>query len=115
MKEKRNVAAIIREKHELGGKGQGKKTDAVMIYRFIQEEATIFPIVLLLFETYFFLYFIAKGERKEVEHLVFFVPGIEDMSAGKHRSVESLGGYWPLAEINFWKVVYSSYSHNTTI
>lgn len=33
---------------------------------------------------------IMQGERTEVEHLVFFVPGIEDMSAGKHKSVESL-------------------------
>ncbi|GFR86757.1 SEC23-interacting protein, partial [Elysia marginata] len=33
---------------------------------------------------------IMQGERTEVEHLVFFVPGIEDMSAGKHKSVETL-------------------------
>ncbi|GFO31587.1 sec23-interacting protein [Plakobranchus ocellatus] len=33
---------------------------------------------------------IVQGEREEVEHLVFFVPGIEDMSGGKHKPVESL-------------------------
>ncbi|CAL1526016.1 unnamed protein product [Lymnaea stagnalis] len=52
------------------------------------EEQTMFLLKTVLY-CFFYLYcMFLLGEREEVDHLVFFVPGIEDMSTKQGNSVE---------------------------
>lgn len=43
---------------------------------------------------YIFICLSSLGEREDVDHLVFVVPGIEDMFNNKGKSVEALGKFF---------------------
>lgn len=43
---------------------------------------------------YIFICLPSLGEREDVDHLVFVVPGIEDMFNNKGKSVEALGKFF---------------------